>query len=153
MRAIAWLGFALGLSAAGAPPVDTGDAKAIQGTWMVDRATFDGIPEKDVPPDLVKETTAMRFTFRSDEMTIKHPPGPPPFEKGRKEKSAYRLDPSKNPKQIDLSDSARGIYELKGDTLKLCWDIRGKKNGRPTKFGFDKDQATVVYYVLKREKK
>jgi uncharacterized protein (TIGR03067 family) len=100
----------------------------------------------------LKQLEAMRFTFARDTFTIKHPPGPPPFEKGREEKSAFRLDSTKTPKQIDLSDSARGIYELDGDKLKLCWDQKGKENGRPTKFAHDKDRATVHYYVLKREK-
>jgi uncharacterized protein (TIGR03067 family) len=151
MRSTALLGLALALSVTGVLAADTDDDRAIEGTWVVDPATFDGAPDKDEVEKLLKELRQMRITFRDHEMTIKHPPEPPPFERGREEKSAFRLDPSTSPKRFDLSDSARGIYELKGDTLKLCWDLRGKENGRPTRFGFDK--ATVVYYVLKRMKK
>jgi uncharacterized protein (TIGR03067 family) len=77
---------------------------------------------------------------------LKHPPA-------NQEKGGFRLDPTKKPKQIDMSDAARGIYELEGDTLKLCWDQRATTNGRPTKFAHDKDKDTVHYFVLKREKK
>jgi uncharacterized protein (TIGR03067 family) len=144
MRTIALLGFALGLSAAGAPPAD--DTKTIQGTWVVDPSTFKGIEDKEVLKEAIKQAESIRFVFTGDTFTLKHPPA-------NEEKGGFRLDPTKNPKQIDLSDAARGIYELDGDTLKLCWDQRGKDNGRPTKFDHDKDKGTVHYFVLKREKK
>jgi uncharacterized protein (TIGR03067 family) len=157
MRSTALVGSALVLFtvAAGYVPADDkdDDAKKIQGTWVVDPSTFKGIEDKETLKEVLKEAEWIRFIFEGDTFTMKHPPGPPPFEKGREEKGGYRLDPTKNPKQIDLIDSARGIYELDGDTLKLCWDQRGKDNGRPTKFAWDKDKDTVHYYVLKREKK
>jgi uncharacterized protein (TIGR03067 family) len=134
-----------------APPAtaDTGDTKKIQGTWVVSPDTFAGVTEDAARKEALKAVEGMRFTFGNGELTIKNPAGPPPFEKGHEEKSAFRLVSTKTPKQIDLSDSARGIYELKGDTLKLCWAIRGKENGRPDRFGFNKKKPTVVYYVLK----
>jgi uncharacterized protein (TIGR03066 family) len=129
------------------------DAKRIQGTWAVDaEATLKEGGDSPAIKEAREELAAMRFVFAGDKLTIREPSGPTPTGKGRDEEDTFRLDPSKKPKQIDLSGSARGIYELKGDTLKLCLDIRGKEHGRPTQFGFDKDKATVVYYVLKREK-
>jgi uncharacterized protein (TIGR03067 family) len=130
------------------PPVgvdDKDDAKKIQGTWVVDPSTFKGVEDKETLKEVLKEAESMRFVFAGDTFTMRHPPA-------NEEKGGFRLDPTKNPKQIDLTDSARGIYELDGDTLKLCWDQRGKDNGRPTKFAWAKDKGTIYYYVLKREK-
>jgi uncharacterized protein (TIGR03067 family) len=129
------------------------DAKTIQGTWVVTPATLDGAAlAEGAREEALKAIKGMRFTFQEGKLTITGQPGPRPSQKGVEDSSDYRLDPTKKPKQIDLSGSMRGIYDLDGDTLKLCLDIRGKENGRPDKFGFDKDKPTVVYYVLKREK-
>ncbi len=128
------------------------DAKKLQGTWTVDPATFKGVEETPAIKEARAELAAMRFVFAGDTLTIRSRPGPPPFEKGREETSTFRLDPTKKPKEIDLSDNARGIYELDGDTLKVCWDHKGKENGRPTKIGFDTVKETVHDFVLKREK-
>jgi uncharacterized protein (TIGR03067 family) len=51
----------------------------------------------------------------------------------RFEKGTYKLDPTKTPKSIDclLSEGpykglvVAGIYELNGDTLKICWSAWG----------------------------
>ena len=51
-----------------------------------------------------------------------------------------KLDPSKSPKTIDVTMTEGpnkgtvmlGIYEIDGDTLKVCFDPQGKK--RPTEF-------------------
>jgi uncharacterized protein (TIGR03067 family) len=153
MYATTVLGFVLVLSARSVVADAAEDAKKIQGTWVVTPATFDVVPDEKARKEGIKLVAGMRFTFQEGELTIEHQPGRPPFEKGSKESSAFRLAPTRTPKQIDLGERGRGIYELDEDTLKLCWDIRGKENGRPDMFGFDKDKPTVVYYVLKREKK
>jgi uncharacterized protein (TIGR03067 family) len=95
----------------------------------------------------------MRFVFDGNTFTIKHPPGPQPFENGREERSFFRLDPTKKAKQIHMSDAARGIYELEGDTLKLCWDQHAKTNGRPIRFSLRQEKESAHCFVLKREKK
>ena len=40
-----------------------------------------------------------------------------------------------------------GIYELQGDTLRICWAITGLKEGRPSQFsnGPDENQAINTY--------
>src|SRR5262249_26183745 len=51
-----------------------------------------------------------------------------------------KIDPSKSPKTIDVTMTEGpskgaimlGIYEIDGDTLKVCFDREGKK--RPTEF-------------------
>ena len=77
----------------------------------------------------------------------------------------FKLDPAKNPKHINVStvdDKGKamtlpGIYELKGDVLKLCFPFpfEGKfdKIGkRPTEFG-SKPGGNDVLEVYQREKK
>ena len=68
-----------------------------------------------------------------------------------------RFDPTVTPKTIDylhLSDSdpdkgkmGLGIYELQGDSLRICWAITGLKEGRPSQFsnGPDENQAINTY--------
>jgi uncharacterized protein (TIGR03067 family) len=122
------------------------DGKRIQGTWVVDPATFAEVKDEEARKEALKESRAVRITFQGDTFTMKHPPA-------NEEKVRFRLDPSKKPKEIDFGQGARGIYELEGETLKLCWDQQGKANGRPTKFSLRQKNDSVHYFVLKREKK
>jgi uncharacterized protein (TIGR03067 family) len=70
----------------------------------------------------------------------------------------FKVDPSKKPKTIDVTfgdgpDKGKtllGIYELEGDTYKVCTDPEGKS--RPTEFKI-KPGSGHVLQVLKREKK
>ena len=66
----------------------------------------------------------------------------------------YRIDPEAKPKTIDLDTvttrvllSYEGIYELDGDTLKVC--IGAKK--RPTEFKTTEDGKAGYIYVFKRQ--
>jgi uncharacterized protein (TIGR03067 family) len=69
----------------------------------------------------------------------------------------YKVDVDKNPKQIDVTyedgpqkgKAHLGIYELKGDTYKVCIGMPGKS--RPTEF-VTKPGSGHVLEVLKREK-
>lgn len=62
-------------------------------------------------------------------------------------RNKYSLDPTTNPKQLDHPDSAGrampGIYELDGDTIKLCTGF----GQRPTEF---KDGNNIHLFTLKR---
>lgn len=66
------------------------------------------------------------------------------------EEGTYKTNPSKSPKEIDMEvtkgpDKGKkklGIYELKGDTLKLTVALAGEKE-RPAKFEGDKYQEMV----------
>ena len=69
-----------------------------------------------------------------------------------------KLDPSKSPKTIDvmMTEGLKkgavmlGIYEIDGDTLRVCFDEEGKK--RPTEFKSPAGSQTFVN-VHKRAKK
>lgn len=119
------------------------DAKAIQGTWKVESAeSSDG----NAPPP--EEIAKIKFVIDKEMITI---------DMGeRKRPAKYKLDPGKKPKQIDImpdegdnkGKTYPGIYELSGDTLKLCFS---RADTRPSEFAAKGDK--VFYIVLKREKK
>src|SRR4051812_46650623 len=96
------------------------DVSDIQGEWACAEATIDGKPlDAKVAAELKLVMTAQRYrTERGDEVLFD---------------STYRLDPGREPKQIDLTGTegdaagklAPGIYLLQGDTLKICYTMPG----------------------------
>ena len=117
------------------PPGD--EMKKFEGTWLVDTATRDGKPAED--------WKAAQLVFAGDKVTFKGSKGT--------EQLLYKFAPSNKPKTINFTrpknDSSEapqlGIYELDGETLKLCI---GPVDQRPTEFS-DKQGLLAV---LKREK-
>jgi len=93
------------------------------------------------------EIAKVKFAIKGAEMSFK--------EETDTKTATFKIDSSKKPAQIDIipkdgpekDKTMRGIYELDGDTLKLC--VRGMGEGRPTEFKSDKD---VTVMVLKRVK-
>ena len=62
------------------------------------------------------------------------------------------LDATKQPKTIDLDVNGRvlkGIYELDGDSLKMCYNLNDE--ARPTEFVSKPDSGLIVV-VHRREK-
>jgi uncharacterized protein (TIGR03067 family) len=111
------------------------DKQKIQGIWKAVGLESNGKPREE---NAYAGTT---FTFKDDQVILSergHPPTPLRFE----------LDPAKSPKAIDLitTDALPGIYELRGDDLKLCFRI-GK--GRPTEFKTRPGDDTEMF-TLKR---
>ena len=120
------------------------EEKAIQGTWTVVSREFVGKKTPDADLRALKVTIDENFLTLDDGQ--------------KKEKHAYKLDPSRKPKAIDLTktgiegrETTLGIYELDGDTLKLCWSEKDPDH-RPTRFAGDEDSGQTVV-VLKRAKK
>jgi uncharacterized protein (TIGR03067 family) len=112
------------------------DQAALTGTWRVTKILTD----KELPPDSDNTT----LTFTASEIT--------PKSGGREEWPAkYTLNPAKSPKQIDLhtpqEGTMLGIYEIKGDTLRLSVQ---RKGARPE--SFDAKGEGIVYVEAKREK-
>lgn len=130
------------------PPLPAkSDRELILGTWEGVAAEADGKPLPQAMLDAIKPT----ITFTADKMAAR--PGavmPQPFlaaaaERGLLPKEAaallangvegvYHLDPTKSPKEIDVTilggdvrKAALGVYALDGDTLKLCLSVNPEK--------------------------
>ena len=124
------IGFAA-LGWSGAPADDKVDlekeGRKFQGTWTIESSETGG---KAIPPGELK---GLIVIFEGDKHTVKK--GEEVIQVG-----TQKLDPSKSPKAIDVTMTEGpnkeavmlGIYEIDGDTLKVCFDAEGKK--RPTEF-------------------
>lgn len=141
----------LGLTASGGTDARADDKadvekelKKFQGTWTFESVDAGG---KEVP---AAEFKGITVTFEGDKYTVK---------KGDEviQAATQKLDPSKSPKTLDVTVAEGpnkgvvmlGIYEISGDTLKVCFDPEGKK--RPTQFKSASGSQTLV--VHKRVKK
>ena len=130
-----------------APMKDKKDAPSIVGEWVGEKAVAGG---KDLP---VPEG-GVGFTFTED--------GKLQVREGKREKpdgGTYKVDPKKDPAEIDLMPPAdkkeppvHGIYKLDGDTLTLAFSRGNPAAGRPTKFE-SPEGSDVVVITLKRAKK
>jgi uncharacterized protein (TIGR03067 family) len=121
------------------------DLAALQGTWKVVAAENKG---EKVPADELKK---LYLIFKGDAVFIRE---------GDKTTEAFSflLDPSKAPKQIDLTlkvgpqkgRGERGIYHLDGDALKIC--IQSDKDAaRPRDFSSPAG-SQISLTVLQRSK-
>jgi uncharacterized protein (TIGR03067 family) len=121
------------------------ERKKFQGTWTVESVEAGG---QKLPIDLFK---GMTVTFEGDKYTVKN--GDQVIQA-----ATQKLDPSKSPKTLDTTvaegvgkgTAILGIYEIDGDTLKVCFDPEGKK--RPTEFKTAAGSQTTLA-VYKRMKK
>jgi uncharacterized protein (TIGR03067 family) len=118
---VAFLGFAaLGLADA------KEDGKAIQGTWVPISAE---LGTEKLPEEALKD---MKLTLTDGKYSV---------EFGKMlDKGTFTLDPGKKPASMDIEGTEGpnkgktfpAIYELSGDSLKVCYDLAGK--ARPTEF-------------------
>jgi uncharacterized protein (TIGR03067 family) len=120
------------------------DEYRIEGTWTVASREFIG---RKTPEEELK---ALKVTIKDGTITID--------DGKKKEKHTFKLDPSQKPKAIDLAntgiedkETTLGIYELDGDTLKICWSEKDPDH-RPTNFVGDENSGQTLM-VLKRVKK
>jgi uncharacterized protein (TIGR03067 family) len=118
------LALAASLSAFAADPPD--DAKAVQGSWTPAKAELAGRPMSD---DVLK-TISLKLENGKYEVFVGVLP----------DKGTYRVDSTTRPKSMTVTGiegpnngkTFPAIYELKGDTLRICYDLSGAK--RPTEF-------------------
>jgi uncharacterized protein (TIGR03067 family) len=118
-----------------------------QGTWDVVKLELMG---RDVTA-AVKETNPT-MTFDGNKYA---------FEAGPEvEKGTFKIDAKAKPATIDLKITEGrgkgkfqlGIYQLDGDTLKICMAEEDVKD-RPTKFESAKGATEMAVFTLKRKKK
>jgi uncharacterized protein (TIGR03067 family) len=130
------------ISAEGKKAKPTKDAEKMKGSWTVAEAVNNGetAGEDDVKKlsVTIKDST---LTFSTGDDTYDVP---------------IKLDPAKKPKTIDAMPAGGpfkdmkmlGIYEIKDDTLKMCYGLPGKE--RPKEFKSEVDSGTILL-VLKRK--
>jgi uncharacterized protein (TIGR03067 family) len=109
------------------------DHAALQGQWEIVSAESNGEPP---PPGLLD---GAKFAFSGDKLTLLGKEG------------TFELDAGKRPRQIDfIRGKTRqiGIYELDGDSLKLCV---GPADDRPKQFN-TKPRTDHSLFILKRKK-
>lgn len=133
------------LAGADNPKADVGkkELQKLQGTWVAVSREENG---QRVPPEELKHITV---SFRGDKFTVRR--GDKVIQAG-----TQKLDPTKKPKTLDATategedkgTTLLGIYELKGDTLRVCFAAKGKS--RPTEFKTKANSGRFLV-VLKRQ--
>jgi uncharacterized protein (TIGR03067 family) len=112
------------------------------GTWTIESLVVNGKTDPRV-----KGTS---YKFADGKMTLKGPRG--------ERAQAYKLDASQKPGAIDMTAqegpakgmSVQGIFEVKGDELKMCFPMM-PGGARPKEFA-SADGSLTILISLKREK-
>ena len=143
MKHILYIGLAVAasLTAFAADPVD--DAKSVQGTRTPAKADLGGQPTAEA----VLKSISLKFDNSKYEVFVGDKP----------DKGTYMLDSTSKPKSMTITGTEGpnhgktfpAIYELKGDTLRICYDLSGAK--RPTEF--KSIAGTKLYLVTYNRKK
>jgi uncharacterized protein (TIGR03067 family) len=117
------------------------------GTWTTASIEYNGKQFDELAKQL-------RFVFKGDKATVEG------NDKVADEYARFtiKIDPTTTTKLIDLTVTKgiqkdavmEGIYEIKGDELRICLKVMGKD--RPTEFAAPAGASTALL-VLKREKK
>jgi uncharacterized protein (TIGR03067 family) len=102
------------------------DNKKLQGTWLPSEAELAGTK---LPEETLK---TMKLAVKDDKYTV--------TVGENKDEGTVKIDATKTPKTMDITGTAGpnkgktilAIYELKDDTLRVCYQLQGKK--RPTEF-------------------
>ena len=118
------LTIAASLTAFAADPPD--DAKAVQGSWTPTKADLGRQPMTEA----VLKSISLKLDNGKYEV----------FVGGKPDKGTYTIDSASKPKSMTVTGTEGpnngktfpAIYELKGDTLRICYDLSGAK--RPTEF-------------------
>jgi uncharacterized protein (TIGR03067 family) len=147
MSATLLIGLALAVGAPG--PKETPKKEAtIVGEWIGEKAIAGG-KELPVPPG------GISFTFMADgQMMVKEG-----VKREKADTGSYKLDPKKDPAEIDLvppmkknDPIVQGIYKLDGDTLILCFGRGAPGKERPKKFE-SPEGSDLIVITMKRAKK
>jgi uncharacterized protein (TIGR03067 family) len=116
---------------------------AIQGTWLASTGELGG---KKYPDEVLK---TLKLVIKDDKYTV--------TVGGKPDKGTLKVDPSAQPKAIDINGTEGpnkgktflAIYELTGDTLRICYDLNGK--ARPAEFQ-TKPDTKLFLVTYQREK-
>ena len=119
------------------------DAKAVQGSWLPVKAELAGQPMSEA----VLKTISLKLDHGKYDV----------LAAGEPDKGTYTLDAASNPKGMSITGTEGpnkdktypAIYEIKDDTLRICYDLSGAK--RPTEF--KSIAGTQLYLVTYNRKK
>jgi len=119
------------------------DLKAMEGKWKVETAELGGKVE-DAP-----ELKEILVTITGDRYEV--------VVKDKTDRGSLKLDETKSPKTMDATDTEgddigkviKAIYEIKGDTLRVCYAMKGDE--RPTAFA-TKEGTPLLMITYRREK-
>jgi uncharacterized protein (TIGR03067 family) len=123
---------------------DDKDSKSLDGTWIPEAAEIAG----QKFPDEVRKS--IKLVVKGDKYTV---------TVGKEtDEGTVKLKTTAKPKELDITGTdgpnkgktILAIYELDGDTLKVCYDLGGKD--RPTEFK-TKEGSQQFLVTYKREKK
>jgi len=131
---------AASLTGFAAEPPD--DAKAIQGHWTPAKAELGGQPM----PDAVLKSISLKLDHGQYEVLVGATP----------DHGTYALNSTTKPRSMTITGTEGpnhgktfpAIYELKGDTLSICYDLSGAK--LPTEF---KSLAGTKLYLVTYNRK
>jgi uncharacterized protein (TIGR03067 family) len=119
------------------------EGKMIQGTWLPVTAELGG---KEFPEEVRK---TIKLVLKADTYVV---------TVGKEsDEGTCKLDPAKKPKALDITGvkgpnmgkTILAIYELTGDTLRVCYDLSG--TARPTEF--KTSPGTQLFLVTYRREK
>ena len=119
------------------------DAKTVQGNWKPVKAELAGQPMADA----VLKSISLKLDHGKYEIFVGEAP----------DRGTYTLDSATKPKSITITGTEGpnngktfpAIYELQGETLRICYDLSGDK--RPTEF--KSIAGTRLYLVTYNRKK
>ena len=120
------------------------DTKAVQGNWKPVKAELAGQPMTDA----VLKSISLKLDNGKYEVFVGEEP----------DRGTYTLDSTAKPKSMTImgtdgpnhGKTFPAIYELKGDTLRICYDLSGVQ--RPTEFkSVAGTQLYLVTYNRKQE--
>jgi uncharacterized protein (TIGR03067 family) len=126
-----------------ARPAAGADKDDLQGLWVATSIEING----ELAP--AREVKRTRFTFKGDKLLIRGAK-----DEGREVECAFKIGADKAPKQIDIvakDKTLAGIYEVKRDELKVCFENGGKAENRPKQFATNREEERVLI-VFKRQK-
>jgi uncharacterized protein (TIGR03067 family) len=137
--------FAAALVFAAAPALadDKAELKALSGTWKVEKAEIEGKDQTEIFKTFTLLVDNEKYTVEFGEV---------------KDVGTVTIDSAKKPKTMDIvgkegvnkGKKYPSIYELKGDTLTVCYSLDEK--ARPEKFETKAESKTMLV-TYKREKK
>jgi uncharacterized protein (TIGR03067 family) len=144
MKHIICIGLAVAASMSAFAADSPDDAKAVQGKWKPVKAELAGQPMTDA----VLKEISLKLDNGKYEVFVGSAP----------DRGTYTVDSTSKPKSMTITGTEGpnhgrtfpAIYELKGDTLRICYDLSGAK--RPTEFkSIAGTQFYLVTYARKKE--